>query len=71
MVNGTAYLFWRVLVTNTPFIYTGHLNTAQNTFQTKCPNRTTSNTPPTPQTQKRKLAVNFGELISFLSIVEV
>src|SRR5579872_1098888 len=30
-----------------------------------------SNTPPTPQIQNRKLAVNFGELISFLSIGKV
>jgi hypothetical protein len=37
----------------------------QKAFQTKGPNRANSNRPPTPQTQKRKLAVKFGELISF------
>jgi len=40
----------------------------QKALQTKDPNRANSNRPPTPPTQKRKLAVKFGELISFLSI---
>jgi hypothetical protein len=44
------------------------LQTTQKAFQTKGPSRANSNIPPTPQTQKRKLAVKFGELISFLSI---
>jgi hypothetical protein len=41
---------------------------AQKILHTKCPSKPTSRTPPTPQTQNRKLPVNFGELISFLSI---
>ena len=44
------------------------LQTTQKAFQTKGPNRANSNRPPTPQTQKRKLLVKFGELISFFSI---
>jgi hypothetical protein len=48
-----------------------HTTLNQNTFQTKCPNKKSSNTPPTPQTQIRKFAVIFGESISFLSIVFV
>jgi hypothetical protein len=43
----------------------------QNIFQTKCPSKPISSAPPTPQTQNRKFPVNLGELISFLSIVEV
>ena len=44
------------------------LQTTQKVFQTKGPNRANRNRPPTPQAQKRKLTVKFGELISFLSI---
>jgi hypothetical protein len=46
---------------------------SQKMCNTKCPNRPNPNRsrPPTPQIQNRKLPVNFAELISFLSIVEV
>jgi hypothetical protein len=44
---------------------------AQKMRHTKCPNKPISTRPPMPQIQNKKLPVNFGELISFLSMFEV